>query len=150
MRQYAGRLDEEPETLKQTAVGKTDAMKRAGHLFEKIISFENLSKAADRAAKGKRDKVRIAEFIFRKEFEILELERQLAAGAYRPGAYHVFRVFEPKPRHICAAPFRDRVVHHAICSFLGPLFEKSFIFDFLCLPGAKGGAQGRETSREIL
>jgi hypothetical protein len=40
------------------------------------------------------------------------------AGGYRPGAYHVFRIFEPKPRQICATPFRDRVVHHAICNFL--------------------------------
>jgi retron-type reverse transcriptase len=34
-----------------------------------------------------------------------------------------------KDRHISAAPFRDRVVHHAICDSVLPLFEKSFIFD---------------------
>lgn len=30
---------------------------------------------------------------------------------------------------ISAAPFRDRVVHHALCNLIEPLFERSFIFD---------------------
>ncbi|NUQ86638.1 MAG: RNA-dependent DNA polymerase [Anaerolineales bacterium] len=30
---------------------------------------------------------------------------------------------------ISAAPFRDRVVHHALCNLIEPIFEKSFIFD---------------------
>ena len=28
-----------------------------------------------------------------------------------------------------SAPFRDRVVHHALCNLIEPIFEKSFIFD---------------------
>jgi len=30
---------------------------------------------------------------------------------------------------ISAAPFRDRVVHHALCNVLEPIFEQKFIFD---------------------
>ena len=27
------------------------------------------------------------------------------------------------------APFRDRVVHHALCNVIEPLFDRTFIFD---------------------
>jgi retron-type reverse transcriptase len=43
-----------------------------------------------------------------------------------PGGYHTFRVWEPKPRWISAAPFRDRVVHHALTQILEPVFERRF------------------------
>lgn len=36
---------------------------------------------------------------------------------------------EPKPRMILAAPYRDRVVHHALCNVIMPIFERTFIFD---------------------
>lgn len=34
---------------------------------------------------------------------------------------------EPKKRKISAAPFRDRVVHHALCNVIEPIFEQRFI-----------------------
>jgi len=49
--------------------------------------------------------------------------------SYQPGAYDSFYIYEPKKRLISAAPFRDRVVHHALCNVIAPLFESSFIFD---------------------
>ncbi|MFM7366929.1 MAG: RNA-directed DNA polymerase, partial [Sphaerospermopsis kisseleviana] len=36
---------------------------------------------------------------------------------------------EPKPRLISAAPYRDRVVHHALCQIITPIFESKFIYD---------------------
>jgi RNA-directed DNA polymerase len=39
------------------------------------------------------------------------------------------RIRDPKPRRISAAPFRDRVVHHALCAVLEPLFERGFVYD---------------------
>jgi hypothetical protein len=38
-------------------------------------------------------------------------------------------IHEPKRRLISAAPFRDRVVHHALCNVIEPIFERRFIFD---------------------
>ena len=40
-----------------------------------------------------------------------------------------FIVRDPKTRKISASHFRDRVIHHAVCNILMPIFEKSFIFD---------------------
>ena len=46
------------------------------------------------------------------------------------------RIREPKPRLISAAPFRDRVVHHAVTQVLEPIFERRFSPDsFACRKG---------------
>ena len=64
-----------------------------------------------------------------REKELLRLERQLNAGTWRSGGYTVIEVTDPKPRSVSAAPFRDRVVHHALCAVIAPLFEQGFIVD---------------------
>jgi retron-type reverse transcriptase len=61
------------------------------------------------------------------ERHLLELQAELAAQTYRPGAYTNFMIYDPKPRLISAAPFRDRVVHHALCRIIEPIFERRFI-----------------------
>jgi retron-type reverse transcriptase len=38
-------------------------------------------------------------------------------------------VRDPKRRVVSAAPFRDRVVHHALIHVISPLFERGFIDD---------------------
>ena len=45
---------------------------------------------------------------------------------YQPGDYHHFTIHEPKRRKISAAPFRDRVVHHALCNLIEPIFDIRF------------------------
>lgn len=61
---------------------------------------------------------------------------ELRSGSYRPGAHHSFEIFEPKRRVVAAAPFRDRVVHHAICRVIEPIWERRFIADTCaCRPG---------------
>ena len=45
---------------------------------------------------------------------------------YQPGEYRSFFIYDPKRRLISAAPFRDRVVHHALCNVIEPIFERSF------------------------
>jgi RNA-directed DNA polymerase len=83
--------------------------------------------AAHRAIKGKRKKPGAAAFFANLERELLALERQLRAGDYRPGRYTAFEVNDPKRRIVSAAPFRDRVVHHALCAVVEPIFEAGFI-----------------------
>ena len=45
-------------------VKATRQMKRVRHLFEKIISFENLLRAVRQATSGKKEQIRIAHFLF--------------------------------------------------------------------------------------
>jgi len=102
---------------------------RHDRLFGDIASFPALVTAARRAARGKRRSPGGAAFLARLETNCLTLERQLSTRRWAPGAYTVIRVKDPKPRRISAAPFRDRVVHHALCAVVEPLFERGFIHD---------------------
>ena len=98
-------------------------MKRYGHFFEQISSFEALTKSALQAAKGKKTKPSAALFLQNIENEVIELEKELLAKTYHPRPYRTFKIHDPKERMICAADFRDRVVHHAICRVMEPIFE---------------------------
>ncbi len=71
----------------------------------------------------------MAGFEYHLEDNLLELQQELQDSTYRPGAYTSFHIHEPKRRLISAAPFRDRVVHHALCNLIEPIFERGFIFD---------------------
>ncbi|MBP8981177.1 MAG: hypothetical protein KBG09_08045 [Syntrophobacterales bacterium] len=111
-------------------------MKRYGDLFGKLISFENLYQASRKARAGKRGKPGCAAFEMDIEEELMRLRRELADKTYRPGPYREFTIYESKERKISAAPYRDRVVHHALCNIIEPIFEKSFIYDsYACRPG---------------
>jgi len=104
-------------------------MKTHKNLYSKIVAFENLLLAAQKAAAGKREQANILHFFNRLEENLWQLQEQLQTQTYQPGEYSTFQIYEPKPRMISAAPFRDRVVHHALINAIGPLFERSFIFD---------------------
>jgi len=112
--------------------------RRADGLFPGIASFTALEAAAQRAARGKRRKPGVAAFLARMEREVLRLERELLAGTWRPGRYVEIAVRDPKPRTVSAAPFRDRVVHHALCAVIEPHFERGFVFDSYANRRGKG------------
>ena len=113
-------------------------MKRHGHLWNDVISFENLLRAAETAAKGKRFRPAVAAFHFDLERNLWKLHEELATKTYRPGDYRSFFIFEPKKRQISAAPYRDRVVHHALTGVLEPIFERTFIGDSYACRKGKG------------
>jgi retron-type reverse transcriptase len=111
-------------------------MKRAGNLWDDMIAFPSLLRSAELARRGKRFRPPASRFFFHLERELTRLNEELAAQTYRPGPYRTFTVHEGKPRLISAAPFRDRVVHHALTGALEPVFERSFIPDsFACRKG---------------
>ena len=99
-------------------------MRRAGHLFEQVVGFFPLVAAARRAARGKRLSRATAAFLLDLEPEVLQLQRELLGGSYRPQPYTTFEIRDPKPRTISAAAFRDGVVHHSLCAALEPVFER--------------------------
>jgi retron-type reverse transcriptase len=99
------------------------------HLYPQVCAWENLERAYRQARKGKRGRAPAANFERRLEDNLVALQDELLTQTYRPGAYQSFYIHEPKRRLISAAPFRDRVVHHALCNIIEPLFERRFIFD---------------------
>ena len=84
-----------------------------------------------------------AEFEFLLADHLLGLQQELLNKTYQPGKYHSFHIHEPKKRLISAAPFRDRVVHHALCKITTPYFEKQFI------PTSYANRVGKGTHRAL-
>ena len=113
-------------------------MKRAGSLFDRITSFENLHTAATAACRGKRFRADVAAFHFELERHLMVLQREVREDRYRPGAYRTFWIHDPKRRLISAAPYRDWVVHHAFCRVVEPILDRSFISDSFANRHGKG------------
>jgi RNA-directed DNA polymerase len=107
-------------------------------LFEAVTDWDNLWRAFSCAARGKRRKGSAAAFEQQVADRLLALQEDLRGKTYRPGAYRHFFIHEPKRRKISAAPFRDRVVHHALCQVIEPIFEAQFITDSYANRSGKG------------
>jgi len=99
------------------------------HLWAELTSFNNLWWSFKKGAKGKRSQSSVADFENYLEENLLNLQDELRDGSYQPGAYQSFHIHDPKKRLISAAPFRDRVVHHALVSVIQPIYERKFIYD---------------------
>ena len=113
-------------------------MNKINNVYSKVISKENLYRAAYMASRGRRYKDAAADFNFFLEQEIDCLEKELSSKTYCHGKYRTFTIYEPKERKIAAAPFRDRVVHHAVHGILEPLIDKEFIYDSYACRKGKG------------
>ncbi len=115
-------------------------------MYASITEWDNLWLAYRQAARGKRSGAAVARFELQVADRLVELQAELRAKTYRPGPYTHFTIHEPKRRKtlapalapersagasagVSAAPFRDRVVHHALCNIIEPLFEARFIND---------------------
>lgn len=102
-------------------------MKRYSNLYLKITTFENLLAAARQAQRQKRYRDPVLAFNDHLEHELLQIQHELQTQTYQPGTYKTFEIYEPKRRVISAAPYRDRVVHHALCNVIVPIFDRTFI-----------------------
>lgn len=102
-------------------------MKTYKNLYPQIYTFPNLFQAYCMARRGKRSQAVVAAFELNYEIELINLADELEQQTYVPGSYTSFYIYEPKKRLISAAPFRDRVVHHALCQIIEPIWECRFI-----------------------
>ncbi len=98
-------------------------------MFEQVTAWDNLLRAHRNAARGKRGKRAVADFEFRMADRLIDIQSALVSGRWTPGTYVHFQIHAPKARRISAAPFADRVVHHALCNIIEPIFERLFIAD---------------------
>lgn len=104
-------------------------------IFESMAEFLNLRDAFYFASKGKKDRIAVMTFDSYLELNLLKVVEELQAETYEFGPYRSFYVIEPKKRLIESARFRDRVVHHAICMKLNPIYYPMFYeYSFACLP----------------
>ena len=102
-------------------------MKRVGFLIEKIADMDNLRLAFYKAQKGKRGKREVIEYRDDLQHNLTRLHDTILSGEVKVGEYHLFKIYDPKERVVCAAHFNERVLHHAIMNVCAPYFERHFI-----------------------
>lgn len=108
------------------------------HLWADFNRFENLWYAYLAARRGKRARPAVAAYDLDADTRILRLQERLDAGTWQPGRYRTFVIREWKRRVVSAAPFDDRIVHHALCQVIDPIWEARFIHDSYACRVGKG------------
>mgnify|MGYP002072544245 CR=1 FL=1 len=112
---------------------KGRVLKRYAHLLDKIVAYENLYLAFQNAQKAKRQKNQRTIAYVARNFDKLssELIQKLETETWENGAYTTFTLCERgKERIIHRLPFwPDRVLHHAICQILVPIWRPTLILD---------------------
>ncbi len=108
------------------------------HLYSKIYDISNLYYAYMKASHGKRYRSEVLKFSENLESNLIEIQNELINKSYKTGIYRNFYIYEPKERLVSALPFRDRVVQHALCNIIEPLFEVKMIYDSYACRNYKG------------
>src|SRR3989344_4509222 len=107
-------------------------------IFCQIVSYKNLYSAYEKARAGKILRFYVIEFEKDLKQNILDLQSELIFHTYKPRPLTTFIISDPKTRKISKSDFRDRIIHHAICNIIEPIFDKSFIFDSYANRKGKG------------
>src|ERR1700677_622453 len=69
-----------------------NGVKRHGNLWPELVSFANLLRAAQKAARGKSGLANVARFQFHLEPELFRLQDELVSRSYTPGPYRTFTI----------------------------------------------------------
>jgi hypothetical protein len=110
--------------------------KKHRNLIDKITHIDNLRDAYEKTAKGKRASYGYLEFKEFAQYNLAAVQEEIQNGQYRVGPYRQFTVYEPKARLISALEFKDRLVQHALCNVVAPIFEKTLMPNtFACRVG---------------
>jgi len=113
-------------------------MKRYGNLYCEIISLKNLILAWKKARKGKTKKDYVINFEENLPYNLKLLHDELKNQTYIPRPLKKFILRDPKTREISKSIFRDRIIHHALCNIIEPIFDKRFIYDSCANRKGKG------------
>jgi len=98
-------------------------------MYSILCSYENLLEAYLKARQGKTQKHYVLAFEKDLDKNLKQLQTELITQTYEPKPLKTFIIRDPKTRKISKSRFRDRIIHHALVNIIGPLFQKSFIYD---------------------
>ena len=122
-------------------------MKRAGNLYASIATPDNLRLAFYKAAGVKHDRPEVVRFREKLSDNLALLRQQLTLQKPDIGHYRFFQVRDPKPRHICAASFPERVLHHAVMNICEPVLDRYGIYDSYACRKGKGSVRALERAQ---
>ncbi len=113
-------------------------MKTHKNIYYKIYKWENLVLAYKKARKGKSKKTYVKKFEENLLGNLEQLQFELMTKTYTPKPLKTFILRDPKTRKISVSDFRDRIIHHALCNIMEPIFQKTFIHDSCANQKGKG------------
>jgi retron-type reverse transcriptase len=119
-------------------------MKTYKNLYSDIYSLTNLFLAWKKAKKEKTKKDYVIEFEKNLLDNLIRLQEELKSFTYKPRPLKTFILRDPKIRRISKSDFRDRVIHHALCNIIEPIFDKMFIYDSCANRKGKGNLKAIE------
>lgn len=120
------------------------------NLFPGLYNFKSLHRAYMKASRMKRYRAQVLQFRQNLERNLLQLQNELINKTYHTGEYRTFFVYEPKARLVATLPFRDRVVQHALCTVIEPIWERRFIYDSYACRISKGMHAGADRTQDFL
>jgi len=124
-------------------------MKRVGQLYLQIAEPDNLRLAFHKACRGKNDRREVVRYRQRLAENLILLRQQLLDDSLSVGDYRFFEVFDPKQRQICAAAFKERVLHHAIMNVCDPVLDRYAIYDSYACRLGKGQRKAVSRAQEF-
>ncbi|HLD00812.1 MAG TPA: reverse transcriptase domain-containing protein [Candidatus Nanoarchaeia archaeon] len=107
-------------------------------LWQELCSVQNLELAYKKARNHKTLRPGVLEFEEKLAENLDVLRTELLFHLYKPRPLKMFILRDPKTRKISKSDFRDRVIHHALCNIIEPLFERMFIHDSYANREGKG------------
>ena len=81
---------------------------------------------------------------------LIQLQAELREQCWEPGEYYSFYIRDPKRRLVSAAPFRDRVVHHALHNVTEAIFDNTFIGDSYANRKGKGTHAAIKKAQQLM
>lgn len=134
--EYASGSGIAPSSETSKSAASVSMGKKYRNLIDQITTIENLRDAYQKTAKNKRMTFGYLEFKEYAEANLLRIQQELKDGGYKIGPYREFTIYEPKARLISALDFKDRLVQHALCNVISPIFDKGLLpYTFACRVG---------------
>jgi RNA-directed DNA polymerase len=124
-------------------------MRRANHLLERIEDPDNLRLAFWKARKGKSYSEAVERFRGNLDRNLLALRTQIQSGEVQVGQYYFFKIYEPKERQICAAAFREQVLHHALMNVCHTYFDRPQLSQSYACRKGKGTYAALEKAQNL-
>lgn len=112
--------------------------------MSKELLLKHLRYAYQNALQSKKWSYDIDAFVMHQETNILNLAEELLSNTYTPSKVNFFIIHDPVCREICAAAFRDRIVHHLLHEILYRIVDKQFIADSYAARCGKWTSYGRD------
>ncbi len=100
-------------------------MKRTRIELIDIAERDNLARALHKALRAKRNRADVSAFMENMDDELNRLSDDILMQRLPRDGYRAFYIHDPKKRLIHAAPFRERVFHHALMNLAGPVLERA-------------------------